>query len=137
MAVSVKVTLNRSAYIRVVGAISDQAAYRAGQATRRHAIANINALGRVQTGAMKNSIQVRKASTTIPESAAYSIGSTVPYAKYQEFGTRGHGPVRAKHLVFRIKGRGPLVFAKWVRGVTAGRFMYNALHSVRLGDFLP
>jgi hypothetical protein len=133
--VGTRVTIDAQAVIRVVGPQAEQAAYRAAQKVRSRAVANINSLGRVNTGQMKNTIRVRKSDTSTAMARAYTIGSTVPYVTYQEFGTRAHGPRRAKHLVFRVRGRGPLVFAKWVRGVTPGRFMKRAIEATRLTDF--
>jgi hypothetical protein len=135
--VRARFVLNRSGYVRIVGPMMNQAAYRAAQSIRSKAVGNIRSLGRVNTGAMKDSIRVRKATTKVPESTAYTIGSTVPYAKYQEFGTRAHGPVRARYLVFRIRGRGPLIRTKWVRGVTPGRFMRDAMKATTIRDFYP
>jgi hypothetical protein len=57
------------------------------------------------------------------------------YAKYQEFGTRAHGPKRAKFMVFQIRGSGPLIFAKWVRGVTPAHFMRDAIQAVKASDY--
>jgi HK97 gp10 family phage protein len=133
--VGTRVTIDAQAVVRVVGPQAEQAAYRAAQKVRSRAIANINSLGRVNTGAMKNTIRVRKSDTSTAMARAYTIGSTVPYVSYQEFGTQGHGPRRAKRLVFRIRGRGPLIFAKWVRGVPPGRFMKRAIDATRLSDF--
>jgi len=45
-------------------------------------------------------------------------------SRFLEFGTKAHGPVKAKRLVFRIGGT--LIFAKWVRGITARKFMREA-----------
>jgi hypothetical protein len=118
-----------------VAGIADEAAARAAEATRRVAQANIRAAGRVHTGAMLNNMQVMKVSGDSLE-ARYKItpGGT-GYAKYQEFGTRAHGPVRAKFLVFQIRGRGPVIFAKWVRGVTAAHFMRDAVKAVKASDY--
>ena len=130
MPVRVRVTLNRSAFVRTVGSVTDRKTRGTAESVRRHAIANINSLGRVHTGRMKD-IRVRKVGTRVPESAAYETYTTAPWVRFQEFGTRAHGPRRARYMVFRIRGRGPLIFAKWVRGVTPGRFMSNALESAR------
>lgn len=134
--VGMRVTIDDAAVIRIVGPMAEQAAYRAAQKTRSRVIANINAQGRVQTGRMKNTVQVRKAETASALTKAYSIGSTAPYTDYQEFGTAAHGPRRAKRLVFRVGGRGPLIFAKWVRGVTPGHFMRDAIRSLTVDDYL-
>ena len=137
MAVRVRFVLNRSGYIRSIGPIMNDAAYRGAQSVRSKAVANINSLGRVNTGLMKNSIRVRKSVTRVPQAVAYTIASLAPYAKYQEFGTRAHGPRRARFMVFRIRGKGPLIHAKWVRGVTPGRFMQRALDATSIRDFYP
>lgn len=136
MAVSIKVTLNRSAMIRVIGPQTNAATQRAAQKVQARAKANINALGRVDTGRMRDSIRVRRATTSDPLSAAYTVGSAVPYAVYQEFGTRAHGPRTKPFMVFRVRGRGPLIFAKWVRGVTPGHFMRNAIRATKVADFV-
>jgi hypothetical protein len=131
----VKVTIDNAAVIRVVGPQVDKAAYRAGQVTRTRAVANINALGRVATGQMKNTIRVRREETGSSLVRAYTVASTAPYTQFQEAGTRPHGPRRRKFLAFQVRGRGPWVFAKWVRGVTPGRFMYRALKALRVRDY--
>lgn len=136
VSVSVRVTLNRSAMIRVVGPMTNAAAERAAYSVQSRARANLGSLGRVNTGRLRNSIQVRRANTANPLSAAYAIGSPLEYAKYQEFGTRPHGPRSAPFMVFRIRGRGKLIFAKWVRGVTPGQFMYNAIRRTKVADFI-
>lgn len=135
MARRVRVTINKAAVIRAVGPMAERAAYRAAQTLRSRAVANINQLGRVDTGAMKNSIRVRVASTSTALNKAYTVGSTAPYTKYQEYGTRAHGPRRAARMVFRIRGAGPLIFARWVRGVTPGRFMSRAAKSIKPSDY--
>jgi hypothetical protein len=135
--VRARFVLNRSGYVRAIGPIMNDATYRAAQKVRSRTIANINSLGRVNTGLMKNSIQARKSETRVPDSVAYTVASRAPYVRYQEFGTRAHGPRRAKHLVFRIRGKGPLIFAKWVRGVTPGRFFQRAIDATSIRDFYP
>lgn len=130
-----KVTINRSAVIRVVGPKADQAAYRAAQTTRGRAVSNIRQLGRVDTGAMITNLQVRKAAESSPLDARYEVSSPVKHTRFQEFGTKAHGPARAPFMVFTPKGGGRVVFAKWVRGVTAGRFLRNAIEALRTGDF--
>jgi hypothetical protein len=118
-----------------VSNIADDAAAAAAEATRRKAQANIRAAGRVHTGAMMNNMQVMRVDGG--EAPRYKItpGGT-GYAKYQEFGTRAHGPVRAKRLVFQIRGKGPVIFAKWVRGVTAAHFMRDAVKAVKASDYV-
>lgn len=133
----VKVTIDGAAVIRVVGPQAEQAAYRAAQRTRSRAVANINALGRVNTGAMKNSIRVRKGQSAEVMVKTYTVASTAPYTAFQEFGTKAHGPRRAPFMVFRVRGKGPLIFARWVRGVTPGLFMTKAAKALTVRDYLP
>jgi hypothetical protein len=74
--------------------------------------------------------------TSDPMRAAYLVYTPVPYAIFQELGTRAHGPKRAPRMVFKPKGQQMFVFAKWVRGVEPAYFMTNALKSLSVKDFL-
>lgn len=65
-----------------------------------------------------------------------TIYSHEEYALYQEKGTRAHGPVRAKYLRFKPKGSSTYVFAKWVRGVPATKYMERALEWLSMSDFV-
>lgn len=135
------VRISAPATIRVVGPMVDQAAYRAGQAMRGRAMSNIRRLGRVYTGAMIEGLQLRRDNPGSTLIARYVLSSTARsprdgfnYPAAQENGTRPHGPVRASHLVFQIRGAGPVIFTKWVRGVPPGHFMRNALAAARPSD---
>lgn len=128
----VKMNMSRSATIVVVGPMADRAAYRAAQTTRGRAISNIRGAGRVDTGAMIAGLQVRVL-TRGGLRVAYSVYSSVPYAIYQEYGTRAHGPRTASAMVFSPKGGG-VVFATWVRGVTPAYFMTRALSAAKASD---
>jgi HK97 gp10 family phage protein len=131
---SIKFRIYPSASATVAG-IADEAAARAAEATRRKAQANIKAAGRVHTGAMGGNMTVHKVSSSNNEARYKVTPGGTGYAKYQEFGTRAHGPVRAKRLVFQIRGKGPVIFAKWVRGVTAAHFMRDAVQAVKASDY--
>lgn len=126
-------SIRKGAVIQVVGPMADQAAYRAAQAMRGRALANIRASGRIDTGAMIAGLQVRVL-TRNGLRVAYQVYSSVPYAVYQEFGTRAHGPRAAQFMVFTPKGGGGLVYTKWVRGVTPAFFMTRALQAARPSD---
>lgn len=133
----VKVTINNSAVINVVGPQINDAAYRAAQAARGRAMANIIRLGRIASGEMIQGMQVRRTiGAAQPLYARYDVYSTAKHTDWQERGTRAHGPVRAPRLVFRPKGSNTVVYAKWVRGVTPGFFMRDAVNAVRMEDFL-
>ena len=130
-----RVQYNLGPSTTVIGEIVDAATYRAAQRVRGRAMSNIRALGRVDTGAMIRGLQVRKTGATGPLWPQYVVESTAPHTGWQEDGTRAHGPVRADFLVFQVRGSGPVIFAKWVRGVTPGHFMRNAMNAATPSDF--
>lgn len=140
MAAKVFYRRNRVAEVAVIGPLADQAAYRAAQAMRGRAISNIRRLDRVYTGGMIARLQARRVNAGSALIGKYLVASTARardgfnYPAAQEKGTRAHGPVRAQFLVFQVRGRGPVIFAKRVRGVTPGRFMENALRQARASD---
>lgn len=135
MAPRIKFSMRKGAAVQVIGPVTDRAAYRTAQAVRGRALANIHALGRIDTGAMIRGLQVRVISK-VGLVGAYQVYSSAPHTPYQEFGTRGHGPKIARFLVFQPKGSSRLVFAKRVRGVTAGHFMKRAMDATTTRDAL-
>lgn len=134
MAKGIDVKIDNGRVAVVVGGQAEVAARNAAEATARRARDNIRGAGRIDTGAMIGGIVVEPAGSSAL-APAFRVESTAPHSAYQEEGTRAHGPVRARHLVFRIRGSGPLIFAKWVRGVTGIHFMQRAFDSIRAGDF--
>lgn len=132
----VRVSYNLGPSETVIGEITDEAAYRAGQRIRGRVLSNIRGLGRVNTGEMIRGVQVRKtrAASLWPQ---YTVTSSARHTGWQEDGTRAHGPVRADFLVFQVRGSGPVIFAKWVRGVPPGHFMRRAMDAATPADFLP
>lgn len=50
------------------------------------------------------------------------------YAKFIEFGTRAHGPKRARFLRF-VGRNGAVVFARRVRGIKPRKFLYRATNA--------
>lgn len=133
---SVEVTIYPGPMAAQVGQLSQRALVRAGQRTKARVQQNIIASGRVDTGRMLRSVRYSIVKVD-PYNPVISVYTGVHYARYQEHGTRAHGPVRAPYLVFRPKGSRKLVFAKRVRGVKAAHFMQKALLAVRAADFLP
>jgi hypothetical protein len=136
MAVKIRYTPHPGAAVAVIGPMVDQAAYRAAQKLRGRILSNIRAAGRVDTGKMMAGMQVRVISNK-GLGAAYQVYSSAPYTRFQEFGTRAHGPRVAKFMVFTPKGSGSKVFAKWVRGVTPGYFVTKAVAQAQASDFVP
>lgn len=132
----VRVSYDLGPSTKVIGEITDEAAYRAAQRVRGRAMSNIRSLGRVDTGGMIRGLQVRKtgAAALWPQ---YTVTSTARHTGWQEDGTRAHGPRTADVMVFQIRGSGPVIFARWVRGVTPGHFMRNAMNASTPDDFAP
>lgn len=119
----------------VTAGFAREGVLRAAEVTRGRVRANISRLPRVDSGRMRDTIQMQDISRS-PQRPTYRIYSPLPYTRFQEFGTRDHGPVRAPFMVFRLKGTNTIVRAKWVRGVTPGRFFRDALQSLTVQDFL-
>lgn len=135
MATGFNLRLDRAAVARVVGQRADAAALQAANISAARAKRNIQAAGRIDTTAMYRGMTVEKTSST-PLKHSYLVYTPVPYAIFQELGTRAHGPKYAKAMRFRPKGSQAFVFATWVRGVTPAHFMRNALRELSLRDFL-
>lgn len=134
MPASYKVNIRRSDIERVAGTHITWAVNQAARVTAKRAKQNITQLGRIDTGAMRDSIKAEPQRGRTMNPSARVI-SPAPYSAFQEYGTRAHGPVRAKFLRFKPKGSSTFVFAKWVRGVTPGRFMQKALRALTTKDF--
>jgi hypothetical protein len=134
MAKAVKVTLNPGLVATVVGGQTKEACRNAANTAKRLAEGNIRSAGRIDTGEMIGGIVVED-TTRKGMVAQFTVTSTAPHSMFQEAGTRAHGPRRAKMLAWTPKGGGPMIFAKWVRGVTALHFMENAAKALKPGDF--
>lgn len=132
--VRASVRLDGKATVEIVSGMANRAAYNGAQRMAGRVRENIRAAGRVNTGRMVSSVKATR-DTRDRLNPAYIVGPRVAYAKYQDLGTRGHGPVRAKFLRFKPKGSDKFVYAKWVRGVPAAHFMAKAVASTHLSDF--
>jgi len=131
----VRVQYNLGPATTIIGEIVDAAAYRAAQRVRGRAMSNIRSLGRVDTGEMIRGLQVRRTGAAGSLWPQYTVEAIARHTGWQEDGTRAHGPVRADFLVFQIRGSGPVIFAKWVRGVPPGHFMRRAFQAASPSDF--
>lgn len=116
---------------RVVGGISRETAQRGADAAVQRAKANAP----VDSGELRNSIHAESPHSVGNMFYVVNVVADADHALYQELGTRAHGPVAAKHLVFKPKGSNTYVFAKWVRGVPPVRYLGRALDSLSTGDF--
>lgn len=131
----VKVTLDKRLVNNMLYTVTDKSAKKAADITRDRARANLVAAGRVNTGKLLSSINVRKVSSVGPVTT-YSVGTSVPYAGYQE---RGIGPVHARPggvLRFKPKGMGSFIFRPRTKGFPGAYFMRNAYRSLTLRDYL-
>lgn len=136
MGTSVRITWNEQEFARILETQTvPQAVWRAAGKVRDRAKVNITKAGRVDTGAMRNSIVGRRMRDG-RQGVWYEVGSDLPYAIFQHEGTTGPiYPRRAK--VLRFKGTaGTYVFPKSVAGVTAAPFLTDALRSLTVADFL-
>lgn len=133
--VNVRLRIDHSRMESVVGGVTHDAVQQAAEISRDRYKANLRADDLINTGKLINSITT----ATVPRGAlspAVAVGSPLDYVKYPEFGTRAHGPVRAKALRFKPKGSSSFVFAKWVRGVKPYGFARRTLDQIRPNDFM-
>ena len=132
-----EVKINQQAVTSIIGGMGQRSVANAANKTVERTRKNIRAQGRVYTGAMLRDTHAEFARDSQPlkPKAIVTLGGGF-YGAYQEFGTRAHGPVRAPRMVFRIRGKGPLIFAKWVRGVTPGKFLQDAYAALTNADFI-
>lgn len=118
-----------------VAEITKRAALKATKRTQGRIQRNIRSTNRVNTGRMVNSVTIQRVPGRHPLNPTFSVGARVPYAAYQEKGTRAHGPVRARRMVFTPKGAGSAVFAMWVKGIKAAHFVRDAVRLIKPSDF--
>jgi hypothetical protein len=84
---------------------------------------------------MVNSVTIQRVPGKHPLNPTFSVGARTPYAAYQEYGTRAHGPATASRMVFTPKGSRTAVFAKWVRGIHPAHFVRDAMRLIKPSDF--
>lgn len=128
------ITWNEAEFNRILEVQTvPQAVWKATRKVRDRAKANITAAGRVDTGAMRNSVVGRRVRSGKQE-VRYQVGSDLAYTIFQHDGTRGPiYPRRAR--VLRFQGSSGVVFAKSVSGVQGVPFLTNALKSLTVADF--
>lgn len=137
MSVNVRIQWNEAEFNRILEVQTvPEAVWRAASKVRDRAKANITTAGRVDTGAMRNSIvgrRLRKGS-----GVWYEVGSDLPYAIYQHEGVQGPIlPRRAKVLRFKPSGSSAYIFRPRVSGFSGAPFLADALRSLTNADFTP
>jgi hypothetical protein len=95
---------------------------RAGQFAAEHVEQHSDFVARSGGRSMKKATQHRV--LRLKNGRIVRIRSPKHYASYIEYGTRAHGPVRARALRFVIGGR--VIFARRVRGIRPRKFLYKA-----------
>lgn len=131
----VRLRLDHSILTATVAPMAEAAVKRAAVTARARARANVSAAGLINTGDLHASMTYEPVPSA-PDFPRYAVGSPLDYVKFPEFGTRAHGPVKAKALRFKPKGSKTFVFATWVRGVRPYGFMKQTLDEMRPTDFM-
>lgn len=133
----VRVTLNDQAFRQMnsPGGMIDKAVQRAAGRVRDNAIRIIHSTGRVDTGALPQSITSERVRSDTG-GVFYRVGSMLPYAIHQHDGVQGPiYPRRAKVLRFTPKGSGTVIFRPKVSGFAGIYFLTLPLNQLTPGDF--
>jgi hypothetical protein len=128
------VRIDKAKLEAAVSAMSQKAVMKGADAYRGRVRHEIAASGRVRTGAMMENIAVRP----LPPSKGIARAVVVPQAEHFVYQERGTGGSQAKPggvLRFMPKGASVFVFAKRVRGVSAGNFLAKARLKMKIEDF--
>lgn len=133
--VNIRVRMDGKATVECASGHASRAAYNGSQRFAGKVRQEIRAAGRVDTGRMVNSVTATRDTRRDRLRPAYIVGPRVGYAKFQDRGTRAHGPKHKKFMRFKPKGKNYFVFARWVRGVKAANFMSKAVSKLSARDF--
>lgn len=113
----------------------DAAASRAAARTRDRAKSNLTAAGRIDTGALRQSIVAERVSNG-SNYVTYRVGSPLDYARWQEEGVRG--PIYPRHarvLRFKPKGSSRFIFRPRVSGFPGAHYLRDAFTALSSQDF--
>lgn len=111
-------------------------ARRAAERTRERVRSNIRASGRVNTGAMLNSIEAREVRNSGGVST-WEVTSRLHYTIFQEKGIGPVVPRVAKVLRFKPAGSSVYIFRPRTSGFKGAHFFRKAREALTLRDFLP
>lgn len=131
----IRLRINHSQSRAYAGLASRAAVEKAAVLAEQRYRNNILAADLVDTRELIDSVQRQHVPGSTLLTPAIAIGAAAKHAVFHEFGTRAHGPVKAKMLRFKPKGSSTFVFAKWVRGVRPTKFAQRALDMTRPTDF--
>lgn len=137
MASSVTIKIDPEAVSRLLTeTVGPAAAGRAAGRVRDRAKVMITQAGRIDTGALRNSIVSRRVESSSKSKVWFEVGSSLPYAIYQHNGVKGPiRPKRAKVLRFKPKGSSSYVFAPSVAGFRGVPYLTQPLNELTPADF--
>lgn len=118
-----------------VGDLAVQAVTRAAEITRGRVRENIQHAGRVDSGAMRDTISIATGDTS-PTHPSRIIYSPMPYTIFQEKGTDGSDAPPGGVLVFKPKGSATRVFTTHTAPIQGAHMFRDALQAVSRRDFL-
>ncbi|HEY1319094.1 MAG TPA: HK97 gp10 family phage protein [Streptosporangiaceae bacterium] len=136
MTAEVTIKLDQRAVNSLLMRVTSEGAHKAATVTAQRAQALITAQGRVRTGAMRASIVPRLVSQSA-DVTVYSVGSPLPYAGFQERGTRGSQAAPGRVLRFMPKGSLVYLYRPRTGPVPAAHFMRGAYAMLKVADFCP
>ncbi|QGZ16720.1 hypothetical protein PBI_DEWDROP_73 [Microbacterium phage Dewdrop] len=135
MAGGAHIKMDRPKWGRIVSGITRASTLRAAENLKSKLKGEIYSAGRVNTGEMADDWNI----TEVPARTrfGYKVAVSSPHKKtiYQNYGTRGSRPVKAKALRFS-PGGGPMIFRTRSGPIAAARFMERAHGSMSLRDWL-
>lgn len=129
------VTINHAKLKRYAERVARQAALRAAETTRERARENVWRTGRVRTTALANSFKIEPTVGRGTNGAWFRVYTDIPYAMFQEKGTRGSKARKGGAL--RFQSGGQILFRKSTGPISPANFMRDAARSLRASDFAP
>lgn len=126
----VRIKWNDAEFRHIENHIVPQGVARAAGRVRDRAKLGITRAGRVDTGALRNSIETRQVGNH------WQVGSDLPYALPQHEGVKGPVlPRRAKVLRFKPKGSNTYIFRASTSGFRGVPYLTDALATLTVNDF--
>lgn len=129
-----RVKINQTAWGKVVRRATRRSTERAAENLKDRLKGEVYAAGRVRTGDMAERWDLNVVPSRTPFGYRITVSSPLKYTKYQNDGTRGSKPVKAKALRFSPNG-GPAIFRMKSGPIPAARFMERAVGSMRVKDW--
>lgn len=135
MADGAHLKVNRQAWGRLVAGVTRKSTLRAAENLKGHLRSEIVSAGRVRTGDMAERWDTAQVPSRTRLGYRVAVSSPLKYTRYQNDGTRGSRPVRAKALRFSPNG-GPVIFRMKTGPIAPARFMERAVGAMTLRDWM-